>query len=113
MGKFNLWIYWEAYKMRNPEMRQVLEWQEQDYNLFAATRKMAVKKKGKTKMAVYRSKHTGKIYTVAEWPDTHLGIIMVKDHKAKPAHRDYSIGPFGSVKIAERLLKKRAEWLGW
>lgn len=74
---------------------------------------MAVKKKGKTKMAVYRSKHTGKIYTVAEWPDTHLGIIMVKDHKAKPAHRDYSIGPFGSVKIAERLLKKRAEWLGW
>lgn len=28
---FNLWLCWEAYKMRHPEMRQVLEWQEQDY----------------------------------------------------------------------------------
>ena len=66
-----------------------------------------------TKMAVYRSKQTGKIYEVAEWPVAHLGIIMVKDNKSAPERRDYSIGPFGSVEIAERLLKKRAEWLGW
>lgn len=31
MGKFNLWIYWEAYKMRHPESRQILEWQEEYY----------------------------------------------------------------------------------
>lgn len=28
---FNLWLYWEAYKMCHPEARQVLEWQEQYY----------------------------------------------------------------------------------
>lgn len=28
---FNLWLYCEAYKMRHPEMRQVLEWQEEYY----------------------------------------------------------------------------------
>lgn len=64
-------------------------------------------------MTMYRSKRSGKIYKAAEWPYTHLGIIMVKDNKAKPERRDYSIGPFGSVEIAERLLKKRVEWLGW
>lgn len=64
-------------------------------------------------MAVYISKRSGKIYKAVEWPDANLGIIMVKDNKAKPEHRDYKIGPFGSVEIAERLLKKRAEWLGW
>ena len=31
---FNLWIYWEAYKMCHPKERQVLEWQEQDYSPF-------------------------------------------------------------------------------
>lgn len=64
-------------------------------------------------MTMYRSKYTGKIYKAVEWTDAHLGIIVVKDNKAKPERRDYSIGPFGSVEIAERLLKKRAERLGW
>ena len=64
-------------------------------------------------MAVYRSKRSGKTYRTVEWPDAHLGIIMVKDNMAAPEYRDYKIGPFGSVEIAERLLKKRAEWLGW
>lgn len=74
---------------------------------------MVVKKKGKTKMAVYRSKYTGKIYKVSEWSGAHLGIIMVKDNKSAPERRDYSIGPFGSVEIAERLLKEKAELCGW
>lgn len=64
-------------------------------------------------MTMYRSKRSGKIYRVAEWPYPHLGIIMVKDTKADSEHRDYSIGPFGSVEIAERLLKERAELCGW
>lgn len=72
-----------------------------------------VKKKGKTKMAVYRSKHTGKIYRVAEWPDPKLVVILVKYNKAGPDSIDYSIGPFGSVEIAERLLKEKAELCGW
>ena len=66
-----------------------------------------------TKMAVYRSKYTGKIYKVSEWSGAHLGIIMVKDNKSAPERRDYSIGPFGSVEIAERLLKEKAELCGW
>ena len=66
-----------------------------------------------TNMAVYRSKHTGKIYKVSEWSGAHLGIIMVKDNKSAPERRDYSIGPFGSVEIAERLLKEKAELCGW
>lgn len=28
---YNLWLEWEAYKMRHPEERQVLEWQEEYY----------------------------------------------------------------------------------
>ena len=28
---YNLWLDWEAYKMRHPESRQVMEWQEQYY----------------------------------------------------------------------------------
>lgn len=31
---YNLWLEWEAYKMRHPESRQVLEWQEQYYKTF-------------------------------------------------------------------------------
>ena len=31
---YNLWLEWEAYKMRHPEERQVLEWQEQYYRRF-------------------------------------------------------------------------------
>ncbi|WP_407388941.1 hypothetical protein [Allisonella histaminiformans] len=34
MGKYNLWLEWESYKIRHPEMRQVLEWQEQYYKTF-------------------------------------------------------------------------------
>lgn len=34
MGKYNLWLDWEAYKIRHPEARQVLEWQEQYYKTF-------------------------------------------------------------------------------
>lgn len=66
-----------------------------------------------TKMAVYRSNHTGKIYRAVEWSDAHLGIIMVKDNKSAPERRDYNLGPFLSVEIAERLLKRRAELCGW
>ena len=50
-----------------------------------------------TKMAVYRSKHTGKIYKVAEWPDPKIVVILAKRNKAGPYSIDYSIGPFGSV----------------
>lgn len=64
-------------------------------------------------MTMYKSKRSGKTYRVVEWPDAHLGIIMVKDNMAAPEHRDYKIGPFGSVEIAERLLKERAELCGW
>lgn len=64
-------------------------------------------------MTRYKSKRSGKIYKAVEWPDTNLGIIMVKDNMAAPEHRDYKIGPFGSREIAARLLKERAEWLGW
>lgn len=74
---------------------------------------MAVKKKGKTKMAVYRSKHTGKVYKVAEWPDPKLVVILVKYNKDGPDSIDYSIGPFRSVDVAERALKERAELCGW
>lgn len=31
---YNLWLEWETYKMRHPESRQVLEWQEQYYQRF-------------------------------------------------------------------------------
>lgn len=64
-------------------------------------------------MAVYRSKRTGKIYKAAEWPYPHLGIIMVKDNEPASERMDYNLGPFGSVEIAERLLKERAELCGW
>ena len=64
-------------------------------------------------MAVYRSKQTGKIYKAVEWPDSKLVVILVKYNKAGPDSIDYSIGPFGSVEIAERLLKEKAELCGW
>lgn len=34
---YNLWLEWEAYKMRHPEERQALEWQEQDYSRFCGS----------------------------------------------------------------------------
>lgn len=74
---------------------------------------MVVKKKGKTKMAVYRSKRSGKIYKAVEWPDPKLVVILVKYNKDGPDSIDYSIGPFGSVDVAERVLKERAELCGW
>lgn len=99
--------------MCHPEARQILEWQEQYYNPFCGSSQNGGEEEGKTKMAVYRSKRSGKIYKAVEWPDTNLGIIMVKDNMAAPEHRDYKIGPFGSVEIAERLLKEKAELCGW
>lgn len=74
---------------------------------------MVVTKKGKTNMAVYRSKHSGKIYKAAKWPDTNLVVIVVKYNKDEQEHIDYSIGPFRSGGIAERVLKERAELCGW
>lgn len=64
-------------------------------------------------MAVYRSKQTGKIYKAVEWPGTKLVVTLVKYNKDGPDSIDYSIGPFGSVEIAERLLKEKAELCGW
>lgn len=64
-------------------------------------------------MAVYRSKRTGKIYRVAEWPGTKLVVTLVKYNKDGPDSIDYSIGPFGSVDVAERVLKERAKLCGW
>ena len=74
---------------------------------------MTMKIEEETKMAVYRSKHTGNIYKVAEWPDPKLVVILVKYNKAGTDHIDYSIGPFRSVDVAERALKERAELCGW
>lgn len=74
---------------------------------------MVVKKKGSSKMTMYRSKRSGKFYKAVEWPDARLGIIMVKDNKSAPERRDYNLGPFGSVEIAERLLKEKAKLCGW
>lgn len=65
-------------------------------------------------MAVYRSKRTGKIYKVSEWSGAHLGIIMVKDNKAKPERRDYSIGPFWVCGNCRTLAQEKSgvAWLG-
>ena len=48
MGKYNLWLDWEAYKMRHPEERQVLEWQEQYYRRFRG-RSPNIKEEGEIK----------------------------------------------------------------
>lgn len=64
-------------------------------------------------MTMYRSKHTGKIYKASEWPDPKLVVILVKYNKAGTDSIDYSIGPFRSVDVAERVLKEKAELCGW
>ena len=46
---FNLWLYWEAYKMCHPEARQVLEWQEQDYSPFCGRSHNGGEEEGKNK----------------------------------------------------------------
>lgn len=46
---FNLWIYWEAYKMCHPEARQVLEWQEQYYRRFCGRPQNRGEKEGELK----------------------------------------------------------------
>ena len=46
---FNLWIYWEAYKMCHPKERQVLEWQEQDYSPFCGSPQNGSEEEGKNK----------------------------------------------------------------
>lgn len=64
-------------------------------------------------MTMYRSKRSGKIYKAVEWPDPKLVVILVKYNKDGPDSIDYSIGPFGSVDVAERVLKEKAELCGW
>lgn len=49
MGKYNLWLDWEAYKMRHPEARQVLEWQEQYYRRFRGRSQNSGEKEGELK----------------------------------------------------------------
>lgn len=46
---YNLWLEWEAYKMRHPEERQVLEWQEQDYSRFCGSSQNRGEKEGELK----------------------------------------------------------------
>lgn len=64
-------------------------------------------------MTMYRSKHTGKIYRVAEWPDPKLVVILAKRPKDEPYSIDYSIGPFRSVDMAEHALKEMAKLYDW
>lgn len=64
-------------------------------------------------MAMYRSKRTEKIYKAAEWTDQKLVIILSKRTKAEPYSIDYSIGPFRSVDMAERVLKEMAKLYDW
>lgn len=82
-------------------------------SLVLMLRALAKKIDEETNMAVYRSKHSGKIYKAVEWPDANLVVILVKYNKAGPDHIDYSIGPFRYVDVAERALKERAELCGW
>lgn len=49
MGKYNLWLDWEAYKMRHPEARQILEWQEQYYRGFNGLSQNSGEKEGENK----------------------------------------------------------------
>lgn len=44
---YNLWLEWEAYKMRHPEIRQVLEWQEQYYRRFRGRSQNSGEKDGR------------------------------------------------------------------
>lgn len=46
---YNLWIEWEAYKMRHSEERQVLEWQEQYYRRFRGRSQKSGEKEGEKK----------------------------------------------------------------
>ena len=64
-------------------------------------------------MTMYKSKRSGKIYKAVEWPDANLVVLVVKYNKGEQEHIDYSVGPFRSVGIAERVLKERAELCGW
>lgn len=82
MGKYNLWLEWEAYKMRHPEIRQVLEWQEQDYSPFCGVARKMVVKKGKTKMAEVKCDweviEVGDGYVVAR--NGLYGVPAIVDH---------------------------------
>ena len=49
MGKYNLWLDWEAYKMRHPEARQILEWQEQYYRRFRGRSQNGGEEEGENK----------------------------------------------------------------
>ena len=65
-------------------------------------------------MSKYRSRRFGKIYKAVEDPYTHLGIIMVRDESYPDGYaRCYSIGPYGALEVAEKVLRDRAEYCDW
>lgn len=65
-------------------------------------------------MSKYRSRRFGKIYKAVEDHYTHLGIIMVRDESPHDGYaRCYSIGPYGSLEVAEKVLRDRAEYCDW
>ena len=64
-------------------------------------------------MAVYRSKRSGKIYKAVEWYYPKIVVILAKYSKAEPYSIDYSIRPFRSVDVAERVLKEMAKLYDW
>ena len=57
---YNLWLEWEAYKMRHPEERQVLEWQEQDYSRFCGSRQNSQNQLLRNTRKLKGAKHGGK-----------------------------------------------------
>ena len=59
MGKYNLWIDWESYKIRHPEMCQVLEWQERYYST-AVVNKIGHLRRKKWKFYIPQKSLTGK-----------------------------------------------------
>lgn len=59
MGKYNLWLDWEAYKMAHPEARQVLEWQERYYST-AVVNKIGHLRRQKWKFYIPQKSLTGK-----------------------------------------------------
>lgn len=60
MGKYNLWLDWEAYKMRHLEAGQILEWQEQDYNRFCELPQNRQNQLSRNARTLKGTKHGGK-----------------------------------------------------
>lgn len=57
---FNFWLHWEAYKLQHPELRQVLEWQEQDYRRFCECPQNGERKGGEKECSHIETKEQGK-----------------------------------------------------